>query len=277
MKNITVPVKVDGSMEYARFELSLYEESRELALKKRPLVLVIPGGGYGFTSAREADSIANNYLAIGYHAAILYYSVSPAVYPTSLRELAFCVKYLKDKADELLIDETRIILCGFSAGAHLAALFGTGYFRPEVTDYFKVSKDYLKPAGMILAYPVITSGEYAHRGSFDNLLGPDKNNPEMLKYVSIENRVDENTPPAFIWHTFEDGAVPLENSLFMAKAMRAAKIPFEYHVFPRGGHGLSLAGPATYSQGRHEDDPGVRQWMELSQNWLLRTFGLLNY
>ena len=275
MKNLMVKVAVDGTVDGAHMNLYLYEPSRELMLKDRPLILVLPGGGYRYTSEREADSIATQFLSLGYNTAILYYSVAPAVYPTALRELAFSVKFLKDHAEEYHIDPGRIILCGFSAGAHLAASFGTGYYRPEVIDYFKVKENDLKPAGMILAYPVITSGKFAHRDSFNALLGDKKDDSELLSYVSVENRVSEKTVPAFIWHTFEDGSVPLENSLLLVNALRKAGVPFEYHVFPTGGHGLSLATPATFSNSGKEFDASAAQWIELCKTWLMKTYGLL--
>lgn len=275
MKNLSVKVAVPGSQDYAHMDVTLYEPKDELKLKERPLVLILPGGGYRYTSAREADPIATQFLSMGYDTAILYYSCAPAVYPTSLLELAFSFKFLKDNSAEFHIDPERIILCGFSAGAHLAASFGTGYFLPVITEHFKVTEDELKPAAMILAYPVITSGKFAHRDSFNALLGPDKDDPKKLEWVSLENRVSERTVPAFIWHTFEDGSVPLENSLLFANAMRAAGVPFEYHVFPTGGHGLSLATPATFSPSGNQYDPAAAQWIELCKTWLLKTFGLI--
>ena len=275
MKNLSVKVGVPGSLDYAHMDVFLYDYHEEMKVKERPLVIVCPGGGYSYTSSREADPIANQFLSLGYHVAVLYYSCAPAVYPTSLLELAFSFKFLKDNAKEYYIDPDRIILCGFSAGAHLAATFGTGYYRPEVTDFFKVAEDELRPAGMILAYPVITSGQFAHRGSFEKLLGDRCNDQELLDYVSVENRVSEKTVPAFIWHTFEDGSVPLENSLLLANALRKAGVPFEYHVFPTGGHGLALATPATFSRNGNEFDPACAQWIELCKTWLLKTFGLL--
>ncbi|MCR5277833.1 MAG: alpha/beta hydrolase [Lachnospiraceae bacterium] len=274
MKTLSVKVSVNGTVDGAHMNVYLYENSPELLIEKRPIVIIAPGGGYRFKSEREADSIATQFLSIGYNAAILYYSVAPAVYPTALRELAFSFKFLKDNAAEFNIDPDKIVVCGFSAGAHLVASFGTGYYRPEVTDYFHVSEDELRPAAMILSYPVITSGEFAHRDSFDALLGPDKDDKEKLSYVSIENRVSEKTVPAFIWHTFEDNCVPLENSLLMADSMRKAGVPFELHVFPNGQHGLSLANHLTMSKYATEFEPEAAQWIELCKTWLLKLIGL---
>lgn len=247
----------------------------QLQIQKRPLILVCPGGGYSHLSDREGDSIAFQFMAMGYHSAVMKYSLNPVNYPTQLLEIAAAVKYFKDNAEDLFIDPNNIYIYGASAGGHLAALFGTGYFRPEVTDYFKVASDYLKPAGLILSYPVITSGEFAHRGSFNMLLGDKATDTASLDYVSIEKRVTKEAPEAFIWHTFADGAVPVENSLLLANAYRQEGIPFELHIFPSGGHGLALATELTLSRGGNEINEGGAQWIPLVKTWLNSKIGSL--
>lgn len=275
MINKLIPIKIDSSMDDRNVELLFFSPVDELYVKDRPLIMILPGGGYAYQSNREAESIAYQFMALGYNTAILHYTVAPSenVYPAALLEIAYAIKYFKDNAASLHICPDKIVVWGASAGGHLAALFATGYYRPEVTDYFKVSEDYLKPAGVMLAYPVITSGEFAHRGSFDNLLGAKKNDPEVLAYVSIENRVNDKAPAAFIWHTFADGTVPVENSLLLANAYRKAGVPFELHIFPTGGHGLALANEMTLSNWKKELDEGAQQWVPLAGNWLKRLFG----
>jgi len=275
MINQFIPIKVDGSAPGCGVTALLYDGSSQLRIQKRPLILVCPGGGYSHLSDREGDSIAFQFMAMGYHAAVMKYSLNPVNYPTQLLEIAAAVKHFKDNAEALFIDSDKIFIYGASAGGHLAALFGTGYFRTEVTDYFKVSTDYLKPAGLILSYPVITSGEFAHRGSFNMLLGDRAEDSAALKYVSIENRVTKEAPEAFIWHTFADGAVPVENSLLLAKAYRQEGIPFELHIFPTGGHGLALATELTLSNVGTELNEGGAQWISLVKTWLASKVGSL--
>lgn len=270
MINEKIPISYEGYKEHATIETFLYKRSPEINIKKRPLILICPGGGYEFLSDREGESIAFQFNSMGYHAAIINYSVAPVTYPTQLLEVAASVKYFKENAETYDIDPDKIAIYGASAGAHAAANFATGYFRKEVTDVLKVSKNYLKIAGMILAYPVITSGKKTHGGSFDNLLGENK---ELKEYVSIEKRVTKETPPAFIWHTFPDDCVPMENSLLLAQAMKEENIPFELHIFPTGGHGLALANDITLSPWGHELDEGAAQWVTLCKNWLKRLFG----
>lgn len=130
-----------------------------------------------------------------------------------------------------------------------------------------------RPDAMILSYPVITSGEFAHRYSFECLLGDNYADEALRGSVSLENRVDDTTPPAFLWHTFADELVPLENTLLLAGALRRAGVPFELHVFPEGIHGLSLANELTQTDGNPAQIvPGAQQWMNLCLNWLNRQF-----
>lgn len=275
MINKIIPISYEGYNGSATCETFFFKDSPEIVIKKRPLILICPGGGYEFLSDREGESIAFKFNSFGYHAAVIYYSIAPVTYPTQLLEVSAAVKYFKDHAEEYHIDPDRIAIFGASAGGHAAADYATGYFRDEVTSVLKVSSDYLKPAGMILAYPVITSGPFAHRGSFDNLLGELRDNKKMLDYLSIENRITKETPPAFIWHTFPDGCVPVENSLLLAEAMKKENIPFELHIFPSGDHGLGLADEITLSPNRTEINKGAAQWIDLCCVWLNDIFGPL--
>lgn len=275
MINKIIPISYEGYNGSATCETFFFKDSPEIVIKKRPLILICPGGGYEFLSDREGESIAFKFNSFGYHAAVIYYSIAPVTYPTQLLEVSAAVKYFKDHAEEYHIDPDRIAIYGASAGGHAAADYATGYFRDEVTSVLKVSSDYLKPAGMILAYPVITSGPFAHRGSFDNLLGELKNDKKMLEYLSIENRITKETPPTFIWHTFPDGCVPVENSLLLAEAMKKENIPFELHIFPSGDHGLGLADEITLSPNRTEINKGAAQWIDLCCVWLNDIFGPL--
>jgi len=228
--------------------------------RKRPMVIVCPGGGYRFVSQREAEPIAIQLNAMGLHACILRYSVYPAKFPTALTQLAKAVAYTREHAKEWNVDSDKIIVAGFSAGGHLAASLGTLWHEDFLQDIMKMPKENYRPNGMLLSYPVISSGEYAHRDSFVSLL--QERYDELLDKVSLEKQVTEFTPPAFLWHTFEDKAVPVENSLFMVQALNEKKISYELHIYPRGNHGLSLANDET----RYRDDKG--QMPDECQNWI---------
>jgi hypothetical protein len=132
----------------------------------------------------------------------------------------------------------------------------------------------LKPAGMILGYPVITSGPYAHHGSFRCLLGDRYD--ELLQQESLELQVNKDVPPAFIWHTVTDEAVPVQNSLLLVEALIRQGIPTEYHLYPKGVHGLSLANRLTADNIKADrEEPCCTSWLSLSQIWLKNLCGEL--
>ena len=176
----TFDIKNENSQEYARLNTYLISHSDSIKTETRPLIILCPGGGYWFTSEREGEMLALQFVAAGFHAAILWYSVKPATFPTALLELAKSVELVRKHAKEWYVDPDKIVVEGCSAGGHLAASYGVFWHEDFVSNKLQVSKDILKPNGMILSYPVITSGEFAHRGSFNNLLR-DQYTEEMLE------------------------------------------------------------------------------------------------
>lgn len=234
--------------------------------EKRPVVVICPGGGYEMTSDREAEPIAMRFLAMGYHAVILRYSVRPTEYPVALLQLANTVKYLKDNAEQFHIDPDKIVLQGSSAGGHLAASFGVFWNRELITKALQVEGGYLRPAGMILCYPVITSGKMAHKWSFLNLLG--ERYEQMKDEMSLETQVTKDTPRTFLWHTVTDDCVPVENSVFFFQALKKAGVSVELHLYPVGGHGLSLANEETKSCNGSEVQVECQSWIRLAETWM---------
>lgn len=269
MKCESIKIEIADSVQAT---LSLYIQDsypETYGERKRPVVLVCPGGGYEHVSVREGEPIALRFLAAGCHAAVLWYDISKqgVAHPQELLELAKAAAYLREHADEYAIDKDKLLVAGFSAGGHLAASLGCFWHEDWLEKKMGMSGENYRPNGLILAYPVITSGEFAHRGSFVNLMGKGAS-PELEKQLSLENRVTEKVPPVFMWHTFEDGAVPLENSLLFASALRRAGVNFEYHVFPHGGHGYALATRETAMPSMVEIEPQCEQWMALCSNWI---------
>lgn len=267
LKQMMVEIPAPGYEEKAQLYTYFQNDSAELKNSKmRPVVVVCPGGGYAFTSDREAEPIALQYLAMGYHAVVLRYSVAPVEYPVALLQLANTVKYLKDHAEEFHIDPDKVIVTGFSAGGHLAANFGVFWNKPFIQEALGVPAGYLRPAGMILNYAVITSGEKAHEGSFRNLLG---DRYDMMKdELSLEKQVTEDTPPTFLWHTTTDTCVPVENSLLFYQALLEKNIPAEMHIYRVGGHGLSLANDQTQSPDGGAIQPECESWVKLAEIWM---------
>lgn len=236
--------------------------------EKRPVILMCPGGGYEMTSDREAEPMAMQFLAMGYHVAILRYSVSPARYPAALLQVAESVLYLKNHAEEYHIDPEKIVLQGCSAGGHLAANYGIAWNRPFLTKLMGVENDpeRLRVAGLLLCYPVITSGEKAHEESFRNLLG--EQYEEKKEELSLENQVTPDTPPTFLWHTATDETVPVENSLYFFQACLQQGVSAELHIYPVGGHGLSLANEETCRANGIGVQKECQSWIGLAQTWL---------
>ena len=272
-------MKETGSLPDAHLDVYIQEYSKDIAIESRPLVLLCPGGAYAYTSDREAEPMALSFLAEGSHAAILRYSAAPARYPTALCELARCVRLLRKHAAEWHIDPDRIIVQGCSAGGHLAASYACFWRDPErILNAMNTASgavpvdssdiESLKPNGLILCYPVITSGRYAHAGSIQNLLGDDYD--ARCADMSLENQVSSAVPPTFIWHTWTDGSVPVQNSLLFASALAEAGINTELHIYPMGGHGLALANRLTLSSSRSEDEPACAGWISLATAWVSR-------
>ena len=226
----------DGRNPYLETYLpfNLTETHREN--RKRPCMVVCPGGGYSMCSQRESEPVALKFLADGYNVFVINYSVAPHRFPCQLREVAAVMELIYKNADAWNCDTEKIAIIGFSAGGHLAAHYSTMYDCKEVREVFPDSKPV---NASVLSYPVISADrDFAHMGSFKNLLGHEPDEQEV-KYFSCNNNVKENTPPAFLWHTAEDNSVPVKNSLVYAEALAKYKIPFELHVFPYGAHGLS--------------------------------------
>lgn len=268
MRTEVFEIKTEGSQPGARLCTYIQEESPELQVKKRPLILLCPGGGYHWTSDREAEPLAVRFLAMGYHVAVLRYSCAPAGYPVSLIEAAMAMKLIQEHAKEWNVDEEKIVIQGCSAGGHLAASLGMFWHEEWLSEKVGVPKEKLRPAGMILCYPVITSGEFAHRGSFENLL-QGQYTEEMLERVSLEKQVTEHTPKAFIWHTYTDDCVPVENSLLLISAMKKYNIPVEFHMYPVGGHGLSTCSWQSANAEGYGVQKECESWLPLVQTWLL--------
>lgn len=234
-------------------------------LKKRPAVIICPGGGYTFTSEREAEPIAMKYCGAGFHSFVLDYSIAPAGFPAAVCELSKAVAYVKSIADEHYIDKDKIFVIGFSAGGHLAASLAVHFNHPDVVKFAEINEGENKPAGVMLAYPVITAEEGKnHQGTIDNFTA---DREDIRPLSSLENFVTKQTPPCFIWHTFEDKTVPVISALRFANALEKNNVQFELHIYPKGGHGLSLADYST-SCSEEQNIVAVQNWMDMSIRWI---------
>ncbi|MBP5245902.1 MAG: alpha/beta hydrolase [Clostridia bacterium] len=249
----------------AKMDLYVPNESREASAytPKRPTVIVLPGGGYGWTSRREADPIALNFVAKGMNACVINYSVVPSTFPSALLEVLSAIKFLRENAEKYFVNKDKIFVCGFSAGGHLAASAGTLWNKKEAVKYFG-DVEGLRPDGLVLGYPVITNDDKkSHLGSFDALLGDKKGDKEMLEYLCLDKQVSADTPPAFIWSTYEDDGVPCENSIRFALALREQRIPFELHIYEKGEHGAATGDRVTNFRPLR-----LKNWLEDAAAWI---------
>ena len=224
----------------------------------RPLVLVVPGGGYTHVSAREGDPVALQFAAAGYHTAVLDYAIcEKAKDYLPLRQLAEAIGLVRQHAEEWHVLPEKIAVCGFSAGGHLA-------LSGAVLDIPGASAQ-PRPNAVILGYPVVTAGEYAHCGSFVQLAGSEDTRAQQA--FGLEDEITPAAPPMFVWATMEDETVPVENTLLLAGALRRAKVPCEVHIFEKGVHGTSISTAEVDRPSRHR-----HHWVELAVEWLDDTF-----
>lgn len=219
---------------------------------KRGMIIIAPGGGYSHASPREAEPIAKMFNSYGYHTTVIYYREDLDLFPVPQQQVKEVFDYVKTLD---CVDETKVLGCGFSAGAHL--MLSTHFLG------------YANFNGLIMAYPVVSADkEIAHLGSFEWLLGPEKDNEELRRLVSVELQVKNGAPDLFLWTTYTDQAVPIENSFRLIDAYRKVNASCEFHLYPSGNHGLSLATEETSAGNPLMVVEHVQSWAMLVKNWL---------
>jgi len=225
-------------------------------------IVICPGGGYGGLAQHEGDHYARWLNELGIAGLVLKYRLAPGGYhhPSMLEDAARAVRMARFRAADWKLDPQRIGIMGSSAGGHLASTLLTHFDTGKPDSQDPLERQSSRPDLGILCYAVITMGEFTHQGSKHNLLGNDPA-PELVRNLSNELQVTPQTPPCFLWHTFEDKAVPVENSLQFAAALRKAGVPMDLHIYQKGGHGLGL--------GSGNWDPTKRHpWVSDCAYWL---------
>jgi len=274
----------------------ILEDSTEMLNgKKRPAILVCPGGAYLGCSDREAEPVALRFAAMGYHAFVLRYStyfatfgdidvgstmpINPnSIHPAPIRDIAKAFLTIHAHTDEWLVDVDKIAICGFSAGGHNCAMYAVYWHQPILYDHFDVDSNILKPAAVLVGYPIsdyhLMFGEITDPAAQDisdtaniALLGTTTPTKDLLDAVSPALHITHQTPPMFIWATAADKMVPVENSTRLATALAQKRIPFEIHIFEEGMHGLSLADQST-AGALYNVDRDAAKWIKLAEVWL---------
>ncbi|PNP89472.1 alpha/beta hydrolase [Gardnerella sp. KA00735] len=281
MKTIEREIKgIDGSV--AKLTGYVLDDNTDTEVKQiRPAVLILPGGGFLRTSNRESEPIAMKFASEGFHAFVLRYSLVPSTHPTQLLEAALAMNLIRKNAEEWHINPQNVAIIGFSAGGHVAANLSTSV-SDEIEEANGYKADEVRPNALMLAYPVISAGIYAHKPTFDRLFGnvSEDEREKLVEDLSLEKHVDSKTPPVFIWQTVTDQTVPVENSIMFIDACVKAGVNVEAHLFPKGPHGLALAVEQTAKRDENGRvipefvQPEVQQWIGFACDWLRRTFNL---
>jgi len=212
-------------------------------VKKRPAVLILPGGGYKYCSDREADPVALHYLAAGYQAFILRYSVDEfKEWPNPLEDYEQAMELIRTNADEWNLHSDKIAVVGFSAGGHLAGAAAT------------MSRN--RPNAVILGYAMLTDEMKLYSSAAPNIIPA----------------VDKNTCPCFLFSTRDDVVVKISNSLYFMQALEEHSVPFECHIYSHGPHGISTDGEGVQSFGNRAC-VRAKNWVADSISWLNETLG----
>ncbi len=228
-----------------------------------PAVIVFPGGGYGFLAVdHEGEQVAQWLVARGISAYVLRYRIAPKYkHPAPLQDAQRAlrmVRFRRSQRSRWDFAPSRIGVWGFSAGGHLASTLATHFDSGDATATESIERASCRPNFQILCYPVITlKPPHAHGGSRDNLLGQNPN-AALLESLCNETQVTPQTPHAFLFHTADDGAVPVENSLLYFQSLKNCGVPAELHVYRKGAHGVGLA----------QDDARLREWPDALASWL---------
>lgn len=264
MKVCEIKISEHGLLEaYLHAQCTEYSN---VVTEKRPAIIVCPGGSYWFCSQRENESPALAFLNMGLQVFVLTYSTKDfAANKQPLVELATAVKLVRENSEQWGVDPQKIVVCGFSAGGHLAGSLGVHWEDIEVVQRSGASTPYqIRPDGMLLCYPVITAGEYRHSESIRIV---SKDSRENIEYWSLEQNVNSRTPPTFLWHTMDDDVVPVENSVLFAQSLHRHGVECECHLFGNGQHGMSVATKEVITP-----SPSIHKWLELFQMWLTQRF-----
>jgi acetyl esterase/lipase len=207
---------------------------------------------------KEGYAVAKWLNSLGVSAFVLKYRLGPRYHhPVELGDAQRAIRIVRSRAAEYGLQPDRIGIMGFSAGGHLASTAGTHFDAGNPGAADPIDRMSSRPDFMVLCYPVISFGAFAHAGSKKNLLGENPD-PLLVENLSNELQVTKDTPPTFLFHTTTDATVPVENSVMFYSALRKAGVPAEMHIYERGPHGVGLA----------PSDPVLSSWPGRLADWL---------
>lgn len=264
---------------------------------KRPAVLICPGGAYMYISDREGEPVALRFAAMGYHAFVLKYSVysncglkfpdlnkpayKPSTFPEPVQEIGKAMMIIHEHADEWLVDTDRIVLNGYSAGAHNCAMYSVYWNTDVITSLAPETPEIFRPCAAVLGYGMydyinvwksteLSPNPFAmqmHKGMCMASVGVTEFNEEIFLKSSPARLINSDTPPMFLWACADDSVVNVQETLNFAIQLSKNHIPFEVRIYESGDHGLSLADEAT-ANAWEQVDPHVALWMNDCEKWL---------
>ena len=227
---------------------------KEIGVQNRTAMIVLPGGGYDSISEREGEPVAAYFFGRGFQTFVLNYATGQGSYRKAIEQLDDCISMIRRNCKEWDIDPNKVVLCGFSAGGHLALSH-------------TVECSHNMANALLLGYPVVTTRkEYSHKQSILNCLADSNISEELL---SMENRINhvEGFPPVFAWGCSDDKDVPINNLLLLGESLSNRSIRYEMHIFPEGGHGLSL-GTDSSARIPSQINPKYEKWIEFAESFL---------
>lgn len=228
-------------------------------------MLICPGGGYGFCSAREEEPIAFRFLSEGFNCFVLGYSIEKS-YPTPHLDLALAVSYIRKHEEEFNLIPNSLSLIGFSAGGHLVGSYS--YLYKELAKELDVEEQLLRPISLVMAYPVTTRTTDTHLDTFRVISGGD---PKLLEKMDIVKNVDSTYPPVFLWATKDDMTVPYINTILLRDALIKNNVKHKCIIFESGWHGASLANDSCCVKGSlTEKMKDIRDWASDASDFILK-------
>lgn len=254
----------------------------------RPAVILCPGGAFLGITEKEAEPVALRFLSEGYHAFVLRYSIGAdmARFPAPFIDAAKAVMLVRENAGRWGINPDKISLCGFSAGGYVAMVLAATWQEDYLSNALKADNHLFKPNALLLGYPLLDLHQFMinHMEKsqemktllemiFTAVYGTANPSKQLMEEWTYKNRLTSHMPPTYLWTTAEDSLVGVEESLEFIKVLAAHQIPYEFHIFEKGAHGLSLADRTVgYSDAQIKEQGNTHAWAELAFHWLSRLY-----
>ena len=261
LKNLYPKLKYNPYIEITNIEPILGKTCNRVAI-------IVPGGGYDNISNREGDPIALEFLKMGYTTIKLVYStdnVNHSInYPHQVLELLSTIDLAKKR-----YPESKIVLCGFSAGGHLAGIASYLYKQDSLIKMIGIGKN-SKADALVLAYPVVTLVGKTHEGTKNVITGGNKSLNHLL---SIDENVTSDFPKTFLWSTYSDELVPISNTISLDRALNDNNIKHKTIIYENGPHGLALANKLTVPLGVGDYNKDIANWINEAHKFLDEVLG----